>query len=57
MLLKKRVSYLEWHKVFTDEFETPVFQILTDYKEVRSDDNNDIIIQSALQAFYAEGME
>ena len=44
-------------KVFTDEFETPVFQILTDYKEVRSDDNNDIIIQSALQAFYAEGME
>ena len=39
---------------FIDDFEMPVFQILTDYKEISTDD---IIIQSAVQAFYEEEME
>merc|ERR1711953_693703 len=44
------------HNMSSGDFETAVFQVLTDYKQ-DSRDNNDVIIQSALQAFYGEEIE
>ena len=38
--------------IFSEDFQTPVFKVLTDYKDVDETLEDDMITQATLQAFY-----